>query len=144
MAHDFAAQKIRRVAWEYDRDGTWPQTIIEKAWEVGMRCVARRPSFLPEPIVKRRWHRLLHNGTARRPYRAIRLQPGGMITTVPLHFPTRLCGPVLHRMEDLGRLLLDASVAIGGSRRAIEFHRMAALQRTPRVPVAGCRVEVVS
>lgn len=93
MAHDFAAQKIRPVAWEYDRDGTWPQTIIEKAWEVGMRCVARRPSFLPEPIVKRRWHRLLHNGTARRPHRALRLRPGGMITTVPLHFPTSAVRP---------------------------------------------------
>lgn len=99
-----------------------------------MRCVARRPPFLPEPIVKRLWHRLLHNGTARRPHRALGLQPGGMITTIPPHFPTRLCGPVLHRFEDLGRLLLDASVAIGSSRRAIEFHRMAALQRTPRFP----------
>ena len=36
MAHDFAAQEIRPVAWEYDRDGTWPQAIIEKAWEVGL------------------------------------------------------------------------------------------------------------
>ena len=36
MAHDFAAQEMRPVAWEYDRDGTWPQTIIEKAWEVGL------------------------------------------------------------------------------------------------------------
>ena len=35
MAHEFAAQEIRPVAWEYDRDGTWPQAIIEKAWEVG-------------------------------------------------------------------------------------------------------------
>ena len=25
MAHDFAAKEIRPVAWEYDRDGTWPQ-----------------------------------------------------------------------------------------------------------------------
>jgi nucleotide-binding universal stress UspA family protein len=81
-----------------------------------------------------RWHRLLHNGTARRPHRALRLQPGGMITTIPPHFPTRLSGLLLHRFEDLGRLLLDASVAIGSSRRAIEFHRMAALQRTPRFP----------
>ncbi len=36
MAHDFAAQEIRPVAWEYDRDGTWPKAIIEKAWEVGL------------------------------------------------------------------------------------------------------------
>ena len=31
LAHDFAEKEIRPVAWEYDRDGTWPQAIIEKA-----------------------------------------------------------------------------------------------------------------
>ncbi len=36
LAHDFAAKEIRPVAWEYDRDGTWPQEIIEKAWELGL------------------------------------------------------------------------------------------------------------
>ena len=36
MAHDFAAKEIRPVAWEYDKDGTWPQGIIEKAWELGL------------------------------------------------------------------------------------------------------------
>ncbi|MEA2268229.1 MAG: acyl-CoA dehydrogenase [Solirubrobacteraceae bacterium] len=36
LAHDFAAREIRPVAWEYDRDGTWPQEILEKAWEVGL------------------------------------------------------------------------------------------------------------
>jgi acyl-CoA dehydrogenase len=36
MAHDFAAKEIRPVAWEYDKEGTWPQDIIEKAWEVGL------------------------------------------------------------------------------------------------------------
>jgi acyl-CoA dehydrogenase len=36
MAHDFAENEIRPVAWEYDKDGTWPQEIIEKAWEVGL------------------------------------------------------------------------------------------------------------
>src|ERR1044072_6461760 len=36
MAHDFAAKEIRPVAWEYDRDGTWPQAILEKAWELGL------------------------------------------------------------------------------------------------------------
>ena len=36
MAHDFAAKEIRPVAWEYDRDGTWPQEIIGKAWELGL------------------------------------------------------------------------------------------------------------
>ena len=24
MAHDFAEKEIRPVAWEYDKDGTWP------------------------------------------------------------------------------------------------------------------------
>jgi acyl-CoA dehydrogenase len=36
MAHDFAEKEIRPVAWEYDRDGTWPQDIIDKAWELGL------------------------------------------------------------------------------------------------------------
>ena len=36
MAHDFAEKEIRPVAWEYDKDGTWPQDIIKKAWEVGL------------------------------------------------------------------------------------------------------------
>ena len=36
MAHDFAVKEIRPVAWEYDREGTWPQGIIEKAWELGL------------------------------------------------------------------------------------------------------------
>jgi len=36
MAHDFAEKEIRPVAWEYDRDGTWPQELVEKAWELGL------------------------------------------------------------------------------------------------------------
>jgi acyl-CoA dehydrogenase len=36
MAHDFAAKEIRPVAWEYDKDGTWPEDIIKKAWDVGL------------------------------------------------------------------------------------------------------------
>jgi acyl-CoA dehydrogenase len=36
LAHDFAEKEIRPVAWEYDRDGTWPQEIIDKAWELGL------------------------------------------------------------------------------------------------------------
>src|SRR2546421_10781808 len=36
MAHDFAQKEIRPVAWEYDKDGTWPQDIIDKAWELGL------------------------------------------------------------------------------------------------------------
>ncbi|MBV9167105.1 MAG: acyl-CoA dehydrogenase family protein [Solirubrobacterales bacterium] len=36
LAHEFAEKEIRPVAWEYDRDGTWPQQIIEKAWELGL------------------------------------------------------------------------------------------------------------
>src|SRR3954451_20150178 len=27
---------MRPVAWEYDKDGTWPQKGIDKAWEVGL------------------------------------------------------------------------------------------------------------
>ena len=36
LAHDFAAKEIRPKAWEYDKDATWPQDIIDKAWEVGL------------------------------------------------------------------------------------------------------------
>ncbi|MGH2973906.1 MAG: acyl-CoA dehydrogenase family protein [Solirubrobacterales bacterium] len=36
LAHEFSEKEIRPVAWEYDRDSTWPQAIIEKAWEVGL------------------------------------------------------------------------------------------------------------
>ena len=36
LAHDFAEKEIRPVAWEYDKDATWPQEIVEKAWEVGL------------------------------------------------------------------------------------------------------------
>src|SRR4051812_10928612 len=36
MAHDFAEKEIRPVAWDYDRDGTWPEAIIKEAWEVGL------------------------------------------------------------------------------------------------------------
>jgi acyl-CoA dehydrogenase len=36
MAHDFATKEIRPVAWEYDKDGTFPEEIIKKAWEVGL------------------------------------------------------------------------------------------------------------
>ena len=36
MAHDFAEKEMRPVAWEYDVDGTFPQDIIDKAWEVGL------------------------------------------------------------------------------------------------------------
>jgi acyl-CoA dehydrogenase len=36
LAHDFAAREIRPVAWELDRDGGWPQAIIDKAHEVGL------------------------------------------------------------------------------------------------------------
>ena len=39
MAHDFADKEIRKVAWEYDKDGTWPQDIIDKAWELGLMNV---------------------------------------------------------------------------------------------------------
>ncbi len=34
MARDFVSREIRPVAWNYDRDGTWPQAIVDKAWEV--------------------------------------------------------------------------------------------------------------
>jgi hypothetical protein len=43
---------------------------------------------MPELIVKHRWHRRLHNGTARRVRRALRRRPEVVIRTVPFHLPT--------------------------------------------------------
>jgi acyl-CoA dehydrogenase len=36
LAHNFAEKEMRPVAWELDKDGGWPQEVIEKAWEVGL------------------------------------------------------------------------------------------------------------
>ena len=36
MAHDFAEKEIRPVAWDYDRDATWPGEVLDKAWELGL------------------------------------------------------------------------------------------------------------
>ena len=36
MAHDFAEKEMRPVAWEYDKEGTWPQELVDKAWELGL------------------------------------------------------------------------------------------------------------
>jgi acyl-CoA dehydrogenase len=36
MAHDFAEKEMRPVAWEYDKDGTWPEEILKKSWELGL------------------------------------------------------------------------------------------------------------
>jgi acyl-CoA dehydrogenase len=36
LAHSFAEKEMRKVAWEYDKEGTWPQDVVDKAWEVGL------------------------------------------------------------------------------------------------------------
>jgi acyl-CoA dehydrogenase len=36
LAHDFAEKEIRPVAWEYDKDSTWPADVFQKAHEVGL------------------------------------------------------------------------------------------------------------
>ncbi|HXA53723.1 MAG TPA: APC family permease, partial [Solirubrobacteraceae bacterium] len=43
---------------------------------------------LPELVVRRLWHRALHNGVAPRLRRALRQLPGIVITTVPFHLPS--------------------------------------------------------
>jgi hypothetical protein len=53
---------------------------------------AQAPDFtvtvvLPELVVARAWHRLLHNGVAPRLRRALRHLPGIVVTTVPFHLP---------------------------------------------------------
>src|SRR4051812_31038876 len=39
MAHDFAEKEMRPVAWEYDRDATWPDDVLRKAWDLGLMNV---------------------------------------------------------------------------------------------------------
>jgi acyl-CoA dehydrogenase len=36
MAHDFAAKEIRPVAWDFDKEGTWPGALVKDAWELGL------------------------------------------------------------------------------------------------------------
>ncbi len=36
LARDFATKEMRPVAWEYDRESTWPADVMQKAWEVGL------------------------------------------------------------------------------------------------------------
>jgi acyl-CoA dehydrogenase len=36
LAHDFAEKEMRPVAWEHDKDGSFPHEVIQKAWEVGL------------------------------------------------------------------------------------------------------------
>lgn len=36
LAHEFAKKEMRPVAAEFDKEGTWPQDIINKAFEVGL------------------------------------------------------------------------------------------------------------
>jgi acyl-CoA dehydrogenase len=43
MAHDFAEKEMRPVAWEYDKEGVWPEELLRKAWELGLMN-----SHLPE------------------------------------------------------------------------------------------------
>ena len=36
LAHDFAENEIRPVAWEYDASAAWPLEVFKKAHEVGL------------------------------------------------------------------------------------------------------------
>jgi acyl-CoA dehydrogenase len=36
LAHSFAEKEMRPVAWEYDKEGTWPEDVLKKAWDVGL------------------------------------------------------------------------------------------------------------
>ena len=39
LAHEFARKEVRPVAWEYDRDSTFPHEIIKQAWELWLMYV---------------------------------------------------------------------------------------------------------
>ena len=45
LAHDFAEREIRPVAWQYDRDSTFPREVIEAAWSVGLMNLYVPESF---------------------------------------------------------------------------------------------------
>ena len=45
LAHDFAQREIRPVAWEYDRDATFPRALIDRAWEIGLMNL-----YVPESL----------------------------------------------------------------------------------------------
>ena len=59
MAHDFAEKEIRPVAWEYDKEGTWPEDVLKKAFELGLmnshvaRGVRRAGCQLPRGLSHR-------------------------------------------------------------------------------------------
>ena len=36
LAHAFATNEIRPVAWRYDRDSVFPEELVRKAWELGL------------------------------------------------------------------------------------------------------------
>jgi len=36
MAHDFRREGDAPVAWEYDKEGTWPEDVMRTAWELGL------------------------------------------------------------------------------------------------------------
>ena len=36
MAHDFAEKEIRPVAWEHDKDGSFPMEVLQKAHDIGL------------------------------------------------------------------------------------------------------------
>jgi acyl-CoA dehydrogenase len=36
LAHDFAEREMRPVAAEHDRDSSWPDDVLRKAWELGL------------------------------------------------------------------------------------------------------------
>jgi acyl-CoA dehydrogenase len=38
MAHDFAEGEIRPVAWQYDKDATWPRVERRSFWSRSRCC----------------------------------------------------------------------------------------------------------
>ena len=85
----------RQLIWAYSARWWAPPTgRSSRPWPCYIDALrTQRPDLtltvvLPELIVRHRWQQLLHNGTARRLRRALRRQPGVVITTIPLHLAT--------------------------------------------------------
>ena len=64
---------------------SWAAGVLHQRDSALSRTELTVTLVLPEIIVKHRFHQPLHNGTARRLRRAVRRQPGVVITTVPFH-----------------------------------------------------------
>jgi hypothetical protein len=100
LSPDDETKKRFRIAWD-----AWgaqlPLQLIDSPFRAVVAPLTRyvealhsqRPDLtltvlLPELIVKRAWHRILHNGVAVRLRRSLRRHASIVVATVPFHLPS--------------------------------------------------------